>query len=320
MVRTVRNNTAGNNTVAFPAKKSALARQRMAELDQYAAAQLRLSNILQSSLELPNILELFFEEARKTLKVNSLIYSNEETQNTFEYGNQQRNSCRYKLVTQRDNLGELAFTRKERFSEDELQVLETMLSSLVCPIRNALAYQNALDIAMKDPLTGAGNRLAMETTLGREIGLAARHQFPLSILVVDIDHFKQVNDNYGHAKGDIVLKNVACELMNSCRDTDATFRFGGEEFVVVLNRTDREGARISAERIREQIADMNNHYSDQNIDVTASIGISSLQPKDSINSLFERADKALYEAKRQGRNQVVTAKEDDFSPVIKIQD
>ena len=315
MVRTVR-----NNTVAFPAKKSALARQRMAELDQYAAAQLRLSNILQSSLELPKILELFFEEAQKALKIDSLAYTNEETQNHFDYGNGQRNSCRYKLITQRDNLGELAFTRKERFSEDELQNLETMLNTLVCPIRNALAYQNALDIAMKDPLTGAGNRLAMETTLGREIGLAARHQFPLSILVVDIDHFKQVNDNHGHAKGDIVLKNVARELMNSCRDTDATFRFGGEEFVVVLNRTDREGARISAERIREQIADMNNRYSDQDIDVTASIGISTLQPKDSINSLFERADKALYEAKRQGRNRVVAAKEDEFSPIVKVQD
>jgi diguanylate cyclase (GGDEF)-like protein len=307
-----------NNTVAFPAEKSALARQRVLDSNQHTAARLRLSNMLQTTLDLTQVLELFFEEVQQTLSVASLKYINDESQNNIDLGERQRHSCRYKLITQRDNLGELVFTRIERFSEEELQTLETLLGSLVCPIRNALMYQQAIDIAMKDPLTGAGNRLSMEATLGREIGLAARHQLPLSILVVDIDHFKNVNDTYGHAKGDIILKNVARELMDSCRDTDATFRFGGEEFVVVLNRTDRKGAHISAERVRQQIANMNKHYNDQDVAVTVSIGISSLQPKDSINSLFERADKALYEAKRQGRDRVVLAEEDNIPSAIKV--
>ena len=304
-------NVQNSNTVAFPAEKSIRARQRLIDSKQHTGTRLRLSNMLQTTLDLTQVLQLFFDEAKNTLSVGSLKYKNEKTNNHLEMGRRCRHSCHYKLITQKDNLGELVFTRSKRFSEEELQLLEMLLGSLVCPIRNALMYQEAIQTALKDPLTGTGNRLALESTLGREIGLAARHSQPLSILVIDIDHFKSINDRFGHTTGDCVLQDVANQLMDSCRDTDATYRYGGEEFVVILNRTDREGAIISAERIRQQIAEMTTAYGEQEISVTVSIGISSLQPKDSLNTLFDRADKALYEAKSAGRNRVALAQEGD---------
>ncbi len=294
-----------SNTVAFPPEKSVRARQRIIDANEHVSTRLNLSNMLQTTLDLTQVLQLFYQEVAGSLAVDSLHYKNEKTGNQVDLGKRNRHSCHYNLITQKDSLGEIVFSRGKRFSEEELEKLEMLLSTLICPIRNALMYQEAIRTALKDPLTGVGNRLALDATLEREIGLAKRHKSPLSVLVIDIDYFKSVNDRYGHTTGDCVLKDVARQLVDCCRDTDATYRYGGEEFVIILNNTNAKGAHVSAERIRQRIEAMSTTYDEQLISVTTSIGVAELLSSDNMGSLFERADQALYQAKDSGRNKTV---------------
>ncbi len=190
-------------------------------------------------------------------------------------------------------------------------MLETLTGSLICPLRNGLLYRQALQNALLDPLTGAGNRLALENTTRLEVAIAHRHDHPLSLLVIDLDYFKAINDRYGHATGDEVLKNVARELQLCCRESDIachSYRYGGEEFVMLLNHTDRAGAAIAAERIRQRIHAVTTPVEDDTIRTTASIGAASLVAGDNMETLFDRADEALYAAKRAGRNCVISAR------------
>ncbi|HEY0892218.1 MAG TPA: GGDEF domain-containing protein, partial [Cellvibrio sp.] len=208
-------------------------------------------------------------------------------------------------------LGEIIFSRSKRFAEAELITLEFLLSSLIYPLRNAIRYQTAMRLALLDPLTLLGNRAALDTALRRELQMAERHQHELSLLMVDVDFFKKINDEYGHHRGDLVLCEIAKGIQSACRGSDITFRYGGEEFVVVLGKTDAERAKIIAERIRQQIAESHIKYNGKTIGTTVSIGIATRHSneKEHINDLFERADKALYIAKNSGRNCVISSDE-----------
>jgi diguanylate cyclase (GGDEF)-like protein len=300
------------NTVAFPTRKSAknINRGSSVRVEPHLELRLQLTNLLQTTLELPQLLQLFFEELEQNLSIDSLTYRNDKLTSNIELGNSARHNCHYKLITNQNALGEVTFSRCKRFSEKELQLLEMLIACLICPIRNALMYRDAIQSALRDPLTGSGNRMALENTLERDVALAKRHKHPLSVIVVDIDKFKLINDNFGHSAGDCVLKDVAQMLAKCSRDTDAAYhayRFGGEEFVLILNNTEAQGSAIVAERVRRYIENMTTTYEDNSINVTVSVGVAALLEDDSMSSLFARADKALYEAKRKGRNQVVKA-------------
>ena len=296
-----------SNTIAFPNAGNATLRRKN-QAQKYASTQLHLSNALQTTLDLQKILQLFFNELQMVMTLGSLGYRNEKYQISHDLGKTSQHSCHYNLVVNHDKLGDLVFTRSKRFSEDELEMLELLIGCLICPVRNALMYKDALLSALQDRLTGVGNRASLEATLDREIGLAQRHQQQLSLLIIDIDHFKAVNDNFGHSAGDCVLKDIATQLKLCCRDTDAIYRYGGEEFVVILNKTDVEGALVIAERLRECIEESSTTYGDNAINVTASVGVAALRADDSMNTIFERADRALYKAKKQGRNLTIVAK------------
>lgn len=153
----------------------------------------------------------------------------------------------------------------------------------------------------RDPLTGIANRLAYEERLQQEFLRWKRFDQPLTLLVWDIDHFKQVNDHHGHAVGDAVLRKVAQELASYLRITDFVARFGGEEFVMLLPGADAGAALDLAEQIRRQIAESADQ-GDDCVPVTISCGVSRFKPGDSLQSVFKRADQALYQAKRDGRN------------------
>ncbi len=173
------------------------------------------------------------------------------------------------------------------------------------PLKNTLDYTQAIQSALHDPLTGALNRFSMNSIFNREMELSNRNKTPLSLIALDIDFFKQVNDTYGHATGDCVLKHLTECIRQFTRTTDALFRYDGEEFTLLLNNTSLEGARQLAERIRETVQNTPCICNGQNIYITVSMGISLFQPEDSQTSLFERADQALYQAKKSGRNQVI---------------
>ncbi len=271
---------------------------------------LKLSSRLQTTLELQQLLEIFFNEMKHAVLVDGMCYSNSNQNLLNSFGKEGIHSCTYRLTTHKDYMGELTFSRSTRFREHELANIEGLISTLVYPLRNAVRYTEALAAAFRDPLTGAGNRIALDKTLEREVELAKRHNQPLSVLMLDIDHFKNVNDTYGHAMGDEVLKQVVTSISSCIRQTDMCFRYGGEEFLIMLASADTEGAHRIAERIRSSIEAAVFTHEKGSLSITSSIGSATLYASDTMHSICERADSALYKAKNSGRNRVITDREE----------
>ncbi|BAT60214.1 response regulator PleD [Variibacter gotjawalensis] len=168
--------------------------------------------------------------------------------------------------------------------------------------------QMSIEMAVTDSLTGLHNRRYMETHLAALVENAATRGKPLSMLVLDIDHFKRVNDTYGHDVGDDVLREFATRVRKAIRGIDLACRMGGEEFVVVMPETDMAVASMVAERLRRRVASelFPIPSGGSPLEITISIGIATLRaPDDSATALLKRADQALYRAKRDGRNRVV---------------
>lgn len=162
-----------------------------------------------------------------------------------------------------------------------------------------------------DALTGLFNRRWLDEVLDRQCRRCAEDATTMSLILVDIDHFKQVNDRFGHLFGDEALKAVASHLCMSTRPLDLAARFGGEEFAVLLHGIDLRGAVEVAERIRHDIAAADILGADAGMELTVSMGVAQLQEFEQPMALLENADRALYEAKHLGRNRVVTASEYD---------
>ena len=158
------------------------------------------------------------------------------------------------------------------------------------------------DMANQDELTGLSNRRHLFDILKQETDRENRAQGPLSICLLDVDHFKKVNDQYGHQVGDLVLKRISEAISHSLRAIDSFGRYGGEEFLLVLPQTDVQGALVKAERIREIVQRVDFSDIEHNFIATVSIGIAQYCEKESIDETIYRADTALYSAKRQGRN------------------
>ena len=164
-----------------------------------------------------------------------------------------------------------------------------------------LAEEELKRLAATDKLTGAYNRTKCHEILEREIERVKRHNQPLSIIIFDIDHFKEVNDRYGHSAGDYVLKTIADIVRESIRKIDYFVRWGGEEFMIISSETNLNEASALAERIREIIESS----TFQNVGkVTVSFGVTEFRENDTEDSLIKRADDAMYEAKKKGRNRV----------------
>ncbi|HEX7663735.1 MAG TPA: diguanylate cyclase [Polyangiaceae bacterium] len=165
-------------------------------------------------------------------------------------------------------------------------------------------------LAATDALTGLPNKRSFRETLARELALADRNKTPLSLVVVDVDHFKSVNDTYGHAVGDVVLAHLGNVLKSALRTSDFAARYGGEEFVLLLPCTPEQGAAMVAERVRAALAETPVVTTKGALDVRASLGVASVVGpgcRASGDDLFARADAALYAAKTSGRNRVVCA-------------
>lgn len=167
-------------------------------------------------------------------------------------------------------------------------------------------YTRTKYLSITDELTGLSNRRYFDNCFEKEFLRAQRYNNKLTLVMFDIDHFKSVNDTYGHQCGDFVLKQVANAALQTFRKTDTVFRFGGEEFVVILTETDLNHAIIPLERFRKTIETLNLEYQNQNVNITVSIGACEYFPdiKDK-DELLQKTDSALYEAKNSGRNQTI---------------
>jgi diguanylate cyclase (GGDEF)-like protein len=192
----------------------------------------------------------------------------------------------------------------------ELQIrLSSMLR--IKELTDQLHEANAklAQLAVTDPLTGLHNRRSLYSHLEREFIRSQRYKHPFAVAMLDLDHFKQVNDTYGHQTGDRVLKFLADVLRQTTRNTDVPGRFGGEEFMVLAPETGRETVAIMAERIREAVERQSRDLGDGMPRVTISIGAASTEilTATTFEDLVHLADEALYRAKREGRNRVVVA-------------
>ena len=199
----------------------------------------------------------------------------------------------------------------EKLSKRDIEYLEQLTRQAAATINRANTYSTILQYATLDALTNLNNRRQFETRLGQEISIAKRQNNPLCAMMIDIDFFKSVNDKYGHAAGDEVLRTVAGIIKESLRESDIPARYGGEEFAVLLPFTKLDEAKIVGERLRQAVeARRITIYQEtpeaQDINVTISMGLAEYDHQETGEVLFERADKALYEAKSNGRNQVRT--------------
>jgi diguanylate cyclase (GGDEF)-like protein len=163
-------------------------------------------------------------------------------------------------------------------------------------------------LASIDPLTGIYNRRQFESLARAELARCQRYMRPMSLLMLDIDHFKSVNDRFGHEMGDWVLKTVGMVIESAKRDSDVVARIGGEEFAFLLPETTKEAARVFAERVCELVRACSPCVGGENLNLTTSIGVADASVRTSgIETLFRNADQALYDAKRAGRNRVAVA-------------
>jgi diguanylate cyclase (GGDEF)-like protein len=170
-----------------------------------------------------------------------------------------------------------------------------------------IEYQQHLSqLATEDPLTRLLNRRGLQDALHVSLASASRQGLPTAAIMVDIDHFKQVNDSFGHEVGDQVLCHIAATLEQMSRASDVVARTGGEEFLLVLPDTNLDSARTLAERIRSAIGERPLLVAQQRIPVTISLGVSSVQGEVDLDALSQEAAKAVYIAKRGGRNRVST--------------
>ena len=185
------------------------------------------------------------------------------------------------------------------------EVIRLILQGCAAALSKQIKIENLKDAAVIDPLTGCYNRRELETQLRRHVASASRHKTNLSLFMFDLDHFKSVNDTHGHLGGDQVLKEISLLVKENMRQGDILARYGGEEFIAILPETDKTKAMELADRLRSKIAKLRIPFNTTNIRVTASFGVSELEPNTDISRLIEDADTMLYKAKLNGRNTVM---------------
>lgn len=213
-----------------------------------------------------------------------------------------------------ENLEEMSFDIPDGLLDEIQQNIQQIISDFDVPEENKMEvikqinyiYTRTKYLSITDELTGLSNRRCFDSTFEKEFLRAQRYNNKLTLVMFDIDHFKTVNDTYGHQCGDFILKQVSNAALQTFRKTDTVFRFGGEEFIVIFTETDINQSIIPLERFRKTIETLDLNYENQKINITVSIGACQLT-EDTISKeeFLHKTDDALYKAKKSGRNQVI---------------
>lgn len=190
---------------------------------------------------------------------------------------------------------------------DTERLIQLVARELGGPVRMALLMAEQERLAAIDMLTGLRNRRSFQHQMAVEVARSHRYGCALGLLLLDVDHFKQINDTHGHAGGDRVLSLLGALLREQLRTPDIPARWGGEEFVIALPNTDLAGSEVVAERLRVAVAKAGIEHAGKSIPVTISVGVSVAHKGETLESLTERTDQAMYAAKLKGRNCVVVS-------------
>lgn len=271
--------------------------------DSHRLAQ--LANRFARSLELRDLLASITEEIGGELALAGLMVESTLVDEQTMFGDAAPFSTSRRLVVEDRDVATITFMCTRSIHRESDELLDALMEALRYPLRNALLYQQALQCALRDPLTGVYNRAALDTELGRELRLSLRYGQPLCLLRVSVDGFAGLIDSYSAEFGDLVIKSTAGKLLENLRNTDRVFRYAQDEFVVALNGTNLQGGSRVAERIGESIEALRIGKDNVSVVIGASIGVTDLRSTDDAPTLIGRAGEALEEARAKGRGRIV---------------
>lgn len=254
---------------------------------------------LQTTLSLEKMLEIFSMEVAKIVNFNSLSFLYEEEEVKVRGSTNAEFISEFPIKVENIEIGQIVYQSSTPISNIAKRQLGVIHSKVAYSLRNGVLYEKMQRLALKDSLTSLGNRRYFDETIVRMIQQAERSQMPFVLMLLDLDNFKQVNDKFGHQEGDKILQEFAQGLNDSVRGNDIIFRFGGDEFAILLDNCSGQTANIVASRVRH-ICSTHNNLARHGI--SASIGCAKWQNADSEKTLFSRADNALYNAKEAGKN------------------
>lgn len=306
----VLNNTVSVKTKAYDAlnaefqklqQENASIKKYNADLEKNAEETIALYDLTKDickSLDEDRLFALFKDSVNKYIEAKECLFLKTGA-NLLDY----QNFTTLPLVVNKNTVGHLAISG---ISERDLEKFHILGQQFLLGIGRSLLYKKVQELTITDSLTQVYSRRYFLEKLEEEINRSKKFKLSFSFLMVDIDYFKNINDNYGHLVGDVILREVAKLIKDSIRQIDFMGRYGGEELSVILTETDKKEAQIVAERIREAVESKQIIAYDESLKVTISIGI-SLFPTDAAENiaLIDKADQALYQAKQSGRNKVV---------------
>lgn len=254
---------------------------------------------LLTTIDLNKLTELYFQQLTTTLPLSGLKIQFEDAM--VEFGETVKNTHLKSLscLEMGNAVAVMKYALSQPLSIRDWQVLQQMHINFCYPFKNALEHYKIKQYAMKDFLTSLGNRASYDESMIRLVNQSQRRHQPFGLLILDMDNFKQVNDEHGHQEGDKVLVACANTILDCLRESDFAFRFGGDEFCCLLPDADTHTNALIAERIRSAIGDnsvLQQHH------ISCSIGSAVFLEDDSQIGIFSRADEALYHAKQAGKN------------------
>ena len=254
---------------------------------------------LQSTMKPEELLAIFHQHIRYCLPICGLTFTHLEgvlSSALFEKGAE---SVCEKMLIEGQEIGTLDIEFEQTLSSAQKKVLTILINVLAFPLKNSLAYQAMKTLALVDSLTGLANRNQFDMSFKNMMHRNHNQSHSFAMMVLDLDNFKWVNDTFGHQMGDLVLMSFAKVLKRCSREHDAVFRFGGDEFTLLLDQATQQTIPDIANRIRDAV--LEDRLLAQ-FKVTCSIGCASYQKGDEMSNVFERADLALYRAKENGKN------------------
>ena len=255
---------------------------------------LALVSQLQTTLDIDELIKMFAAQAARYVDFSGLYFKSPNLNKTLRGSRKAKQERRFDLRIGSNFIGTLSYGINSPISLTNHKVLEQLHQCLLHPLNNAIAYYQAMQLAMQDALTGLGNRRHFDEQLKRAMHNANRHHSLVGLVLGDLNKFKAINDNYGHAVGDFVLKEFASILRQCVRDSDSLFRFGGDEFAIIVENANETALAIIETRINQALS---NNASLAKYQLGCSLGSTFMNRADSETSLFERADETLYRKK-----------------------
>jgi diguanylate cyclase (GGDEF)-like protein len=261
---------------------------------QQSQRNLTLLTLLQTTLDVKQLIDIFAIEVAKYVDFSGLYFKHGEVSATAQGSRQAKSERQFELRINSKFLGILSYSLNAPISITNFKILTELHQLLINPLNNAIRYYQAMQLAMQDALTQLGNRRSFDEQLKRTMAQASRRHTRVGLVLGDLNKFKAVNDSFGHVVGDKVLQHFAIALKQSVRDTDSIFRFGGDEFAIIVEDACEQSLSAIEHRIYQAQA---NDALLAKYNVSSSLGLAFMNRADTATSFFQRADNALYSQK-----------------------